>query len=120
MRAGTPMNEQALLAWIRRHLRWLLCLALLLPLAQLAGAVHLLSHLASTQDAGGKQDTADLPQCQICPLAAAVGSGGAPSTPPVLHLDILPAAQLAQAVPGRAPSAPRRAFDSRGPPSLLA
>ena len=120
MCCGTPMKEQALLAWIRRHLRWLLCLALLLPVAQVAAAVHVLSHLATLQDGGGKQDTADLPQCQICPLAAAVGSGGAPSTPPVLRLDILPAARGAQAVPGRAPSTPRRAFDSRGPPSLLA
>ena len=114
------MKEQARLAWIRRHLRWLLCFALLLPVAQLAGAVHLLSHLATTEQGRGKQDSADLPQCQICPLAAAGGSGGAPSTPPVLRLHVLPAAPVAQAVPGRAASTPRRPFDSRGPPSLLA
>ena len=112
------MHEQALLAWLRRHLRWLLCFALLLPAAQVAGAVHLLSHLAKAEQGRGSQDTADLPQCQLCPLAAAVGTGGAPSTPPVLRLDLLPRATVAQAVPGRAPSAPRRAFDSRGPPSL--
>ncbi|MDB5954002.1 hypothetical protein [Ramlibacter sp.] len=113
------MNEQALQAWIRRHLRWLLCFALLLPVAQVAGAVHLLSHLAPTEQRRGSQDAADPAQCQICPLAAAISSGGAPSTPPVLRLDVLPAAQIAQAVPGRAGSTPRRLFDSRGPPSLL-
>ena len=112
------MNGQRLLGWIRRHLRWLLCFALLLPVAQVAGAVHLLSHLAPIEQ-GRTQDGADLPQCQICPLAAAVGLGGAVSTPPTLHLDVLPAVRLVQAVPGRAPSAPRRPFDSRGPPSLL-
>ncbi len=115
------MNEQSILRWIRRHLRWLLCFALLLPLAQVAGAVHVLSHLATAEQGRGSQDTADLPQCQICPLAAAVGTGGAPSTPLVLRLDVPhPTAPLAQVVPGRAPSAPRRPFDSRGPPLLLA
>ena len=114
------MNEQALQAWIRRHLRWLLCFALLLPLAQVAGAVHVLWHLAPVEQGRGSQDAADLPQCQLCPLAAAVGAGGAPSTPPVLRLDVLPAPPVAQAVPGRAASPPRRPFDSRGPPSLLA
>ena len=114
------MNEQALQAWIRHHLRWLLCLALLLPVAQVAGAVHLLSHLATAEQGRVRQDAADLPQCQLCPLAAAVGVGGAPSTPPVLRLHVLPAAQVTQAVPGRAASTPRRPFDSRGPPSLLA
>jgi hypothetical protein len=114
------MNEQAVQAWIRRHLRWLLCLALLLPIAQVAGAVHVLSHLATIEQGRGRQDAADLPQCQLCPLAAAVAVGGAPSTPPAVRLAVLPAPQVVQAVPGRAASTPRRAFDSRGPPSLLA
>jgi hypothetical protein len=112
------MNEQRLLDWVRRHLRWLLCFALLLPVAQLAGAVHVLSHLTRNEQ-GRSQDAADAPQCQICPLAAAVGAGGAPSTPPHLHFDSPAPTLLVQAVPGRAPSAPLRVFDSRGPPSLL-
>lgn len=114
------MSKVCLLHWARRHLRWLLCFALLLPAAQLAGAVHAFSHLhpASQQqrDDGGPADL----HCAICVVAAAVGAGAMPSAPVVLPA-ATPVADLVDA-PLAAPvhAAPQRLLCNRGPPALLA
>lgn len=97
----------------------LLCFALLLPAAQVASAVHALAHLASVQQDGRSQDAADLPTCEICPLAAAVGLGGAPAAVPVVHGGDAPGCFLAPAAVARMVAAALRLFDSRGPPALL-
>jgi hypothetical protein len=113
------MTKDCLLHWARRHLRWLLCFALLLPAAQLAGAVHAFSHLnASTQqrDPGAPADV----HCSICAVAAAVGAGGLPSTPLVLPADATPARRVLPAPLRAVHAAPQRRLANRGPPLLLA
>jgi hypothetical protein len=113
------MLKDCLLHWARRHLRWLLCFALLLPVAQLAGAVHAFTHL---NPAGQQQRDdgapADVP-CAICVVAAAVGGGAMPSAPVVLLPD-LPAPEIASIpLPRPVDAAPQRRLANRGPPSLL-
>jgi hypothetical protein len=113
------MNHHELLSWSRRHLRWLLWFALLSPAAQVAAAAHVLSHSATAQHEGRGQDAANLTSCHLCPLAAAVSIGGAPSAvftaPRVDVRHVLSDHRL----PGRAGASLLRLFDSRAPPSLL-
>jgi hypothetical protein len=97
-------------------LAWVLWLALLLPLAQLAASGHGLAHTLADGANTAKQ-AAHLAQCDLCLAAAAVSSGAATAAviaPPLLsalrHAAPLPAAGSVWAAP-----APR-AYSSRAPP----
>lgn len=68
----------------RIHLRWMLVLALLLPLGQVASTWHLLSHLHGNQRSG-QTDADHGDHCDLCIAAAAV-LGGAPQAPQVAIL----------------------------------
>ncbi|MGZ5270210.1 MAG: hypothetical protein ACXWC6_06275 [Ramlibacter sp.] len=104
----------------RRHLRWLLCFALLLPVAQWASVAHAFTHAA---DAGGRsapEPGTHLQHCPVCPAAAAVAAGGLACGSAGLA-EALRAAAAAVAPP--APAAPKvlaRRPANRGPPALLA
>lgn len=115
------MRSPSFLHWTRRHLGWLLCFALLLPVAQLAGAAHAFTHL---QEAGSSQrggpDPGHVQHCPICPVAAALGAGGAPTAAAGLHLAHARAPLVAPPPHVAAPAAPRPRPANRGPPSLLA
>ena len=60
-------------------LRWLLWLALLLPLAQLAAVRHSLSHAASDVGAASTQKAVHASHCDLC-LAGSAVVGGAMKT----------------------------------------
>lgn len=101
----------------QRRFAWLLWLALLLPIAQLAAGVHILSHAHG--DHSGKEPVSqaiheDL--CGLCPSAAAVLGGGpvVASSAPVLPAALY-AAPLA-ALPVMLQAALAHAYDSRAPP----
>lgn len=75
------MSSSTLLHVARRHLRWLLCFALLLPVAQWAGAAHAFTHAADAGRRSGPEPASHLQHCPVCPVAAAVATGGPASTP---------------------------------------
>ena len=114
------MTKDCILHWARRHMRWLLCFALLLPAAQLAGAVHAFSHLnASKQQQRDDGAPGDL-HCAICAVAAAVGAGGLPSTPALLLADASPTERVLPVTSVTVHVAPQRRLSNRDPPLLLA
>ena len=106
-----------------RRFVWLLWLVLLLPLAQTAATLHVLSH-ATTELAGltggaGDQPAIDPAHCDLCLTAAALLGAAPPVRPAVLAqstaLHTLPktwfaSSQLAPALP---------AYQSRAPPFSL-
>ena len=70
----------------QRHFMWLLCLAFLLPIAQVAAAWHGLSH-TGVETSGDTKESGDtrrslphLIHCDLCLTASAVSSGALPST----------------------------------------
>lgn len=105
-------------SFARRHLGWLLCLALLLPLAQLAGSAHALSHLPQSTQIAHDEDQGEpaLHHCPLCPLASVVGGGALPPAPASLALAALPAATPAVSADPAPATAPARLFRIRGPP----
>ena len=114
------MLRSTLLHVARRHLRWLLCFALLLPVAQWASAAHALTHATDAGRRSGPEPASHLQHCPVCPIAAAVASGGAASTPAgwlaVLGGDTGPLdAPFAADLP-----TPRRQPANRGPPASFA
>jgi hypothetical protein len=101
----------------QRRFAWLLWLALLLPLAQTAAAVHLMSH-GSRQTASQAEDQKFVHEgaCAVCLSAAAV-VGGAPlvAVAPAFHA----MAPTRVAVPHESPvrlASLIRAYQSRAPP----
>ena len=114
-----------LLAWIRRLLAarrcaWVLACALCLPVAQWASTVHVLQHLQSAAAAQNEKPTLANAACDLCLVAAAIGSGPPAATPHMQALVWLP-----QANPGCPPFAtriapPSRPYASRAPPLLHA
>ena len=113
------MTAPHITALARRKLVWLLWLAMLLPLAQLAGASHLLSHKASQAagDADSKQALHQV-QCELCVTAAAV-VGGAPGTEPQARSALSPQTQAPEHPAASAPGVgSAAAYASRAPPSL--
>jgi len=101
------------------RLAWVLWLAMLLPLAQMAANWHAQSHW-DTERSSSSKDSLATAHCVICLGAAAVTGGGATSTPlAIAHAP--PHQRVAQ--PAKRPrwSAPSlRAYQSRAPPLLLA
>ncbi len=101
-----------------RRFAWLLWLALLLPIAQLAATSHLLAHAGA--DASAAADARQAPphaaHCDLCLLAAAVGGGAAPTGSPSLrHPRARHAAPQSARYRVRA-AAPAHAYRSRAPP----
>lgn len=112
------MLRSTLLHIGRRHLRWLLCFAFLLPVAQWASAAHALTHLADASRKSGPEPASHLQHCPVCPLAAAVATGGPASTPggwlaALQAGDTAVDAPVADHVP-----APAHQPTNRGPPLL--
>jgi hypothetical protein len=114
------MRPTLLRSALRRHLAWLLGLALLLPLAQLVSVGHGYAHVRSEAPAQheGKQ-APGAAHCGQC-LAAAAIAGGALASPsllpalrPARHAPPRPAAQAACCA-WRTP-----AYRSRAPPLPL-
>lgn len=96
---------------------WALLLALLLPLAQGVAASHAITHHGTPQrDAAPSALDA---HCSLCLIAAPVGAGALPSTPPTTAPPTAAheAPQTAAAV--ESAGAPALAYRSRAPPSLL-
>jgi hypothetical protein len=86
IRYGPPMQTSTLRPALRRRLVWLLWLAMLVPLAQLAAHWHAVSHVQRDGgDAEGKQALHQT-HCDLCLTVAAV-SGGAliGKTPAAAH-----------------------------------
>ena len=114
------MRSALLRSALRRHLGWLLGLALLLPAAQLASVWHGYAHDRSEESAQHERKQAPgATHCALC-LAAAAVAGGAlagPSPSPALrssrHEPPRPAAQRIR----RALATP--AYRSRAPPIPL-
>jgi len=111
------MSSRSLRAYARRHLPWLLWFALLMPVAQVAAAWHVLSH--ERVDAGGDADSSKAlhtSHCDLCLAAAAVTGGALPGRSPSFLPAAAPhAAPLAEAGGGwLAP--PTKAYESRAPP----
>lgn len=100
---------------LRIGLRWLVWLALLLPIAQSAAAWHAFSHVApaAAQDDGSPAHA----PCELCLAAAAVGGPGLPGTTPSFAVP----AQAAHPLPERStptvPGGGRAAYRSRAPPA---
>ena len=99
----------------RASLTWLVWLALLLPVAQYAAALHGLSH-AVQQSQGDDKQAPHFAHCELCVTAAEVASGALPALAPALAA---PAARYAApavtARPGHRAQAALPYF-SRGPP----
>jgi hypothetical protein len=118
------MIRHTLLSLARRRPHWLLWLALLLPLAQMAGAAHILWH--AQQDSTQQQqqqrdaDAAHLHACHICTVAAAVGGDALPTHAPSLPVIALPDAPPSAVLHAGILPAPQRRLPIRGPPLLPA
>ncbi|HEX5685915.1 MAG TPA: hypothetical protein VFY73_17965 [Ideonella sp.] len=106
----------------RRHLAWLLWLALLLPLAQTAANWHALSHAAASA-IGGETDSDSkalhATSCALCLSAAVVGSGALPSAPASLLLPTGSHAAPQAADHGASRAADWPAYQSRAPPTVI-
>ena len=112
------MHRTALRQRWPRLSAWVLWLALLLPLAQLAGAMHAYVHLSDPARVGSDKHL--LAPGDLCVVAAALGST-APGTahavqPPVAVEHAAPQPVAASAPPVHAPSP----YRSRAPPALQA
>lgn len=100
---------------------WVLCLALLVPLAQGWSGWHAFSHLSSTQSKpqSSERDShaLHLAHCELCLAAAAIDAIAPPSATLQFAAPSLGEAQ-ALFTAGQGPfSRPLRAYQSRAPPS---
>lgn len=81
-RAMKPLWSSS--SWRRRSV-WLLWLALVLPIAQVAASWHSLSHLESeTSSNADSQGALPLGHCGLCLTAAAIGGGAPPTDLPAM------------------------------------
>jgi len=100
-----------------RRFIWLLWLALLLPVGQVAAAWHVLSHTGAETSSEGDGDKGLHPiHCDLCLTAAVIGGGGLPGESPSL-----PRLAASHELPQAAASGvwlapPVRAYRSRAPP----
>ncbi len=102
----------------RRRLAWLLWLALLLPLAQAAGAWHLITHEVERSGGDEPRHGPAHSQCELCLAANALGTGSLAGEPPALALSTCPCeAPRADAAAARHDSA-ATAYRSRAPFSI--
>ena len=71
MQAFSPRIEA------RRHVAWLMWLAFLLPMAQVAATWHSLSHdVSGTSESSSEKHAARSSHCDMCIAAAAIIGGG--------------------------------------------
>lgn len=96
---------------------WLLWLALLLPVGQVAAAWHALSHTGLETSSEPDGDKGLHPtHCDLCLTAAEIGGGGLAGAPPSLP-HVAARHELPQAaVHGVWLAPPARAYRSRAPP----
>ena len=109
----------------QRYFMWLLCLAFLLPIAQVAAAWHGLSHTGvearvDTQEAADAKRSLPHPiHCDLCLTASAVSGGAPPSASQAFALLVgrqrAPQTVFADVVV----APPALAYRSRAPPSAL-
>ncbi|HJV26094.1 MAG TPA: hypothetical protein VJ673_10405 [Aromatoleum sp.] len=100
-----------------RHFAWLLWLALLLPIGQMAAMCHALSHVndEATRQSERNKGVPDS-ACDLCLIAAAIGSGGLRGAPPPLA-DVTARHEMPLAAfDGTWLPSPARAYLSRAPP----
>lgn len=114
-----------LLASIRRLLAarrcaWVLACALCLPVAQWASTAHVLQHLQSIAAAQQEKPTLASAACDLCLVAAAIGSGPPAATPNLQALACLPHANPACPAFATRVAPPPRLYASRAPPLLHA
>ena len=104
-----------------RHLSWLLlCLALLLPVAQVAAASHGYAHTGEDVAAAHLQKkAASALHCDLCVTAAALHGGALPSAPMALPAPHAPHAAPLAAACDTPEAAPALAYRSRAPPLAL-
>lgn len=72
----------------RRHSAWLLWLALLIPVAQVAAQAHVLSHAVADGHGAAAEDGLPAPHaghCDLCPAASALGAGALTGEPLALQ-----------------------------------
>ncbi len=104
----------------RRHLPWLVWLALLMPAAQAAASWHLLSHqYHEAEGTAGSTKALHPLHCGLCLAAASVAAG----VPPGASLSLPPPSQARYAPPQAHSSggwlAPlERVYESRAPPLI--
>ena len=104
---------------------WLLCLAFLLPIAQVAAARHGLSHTGveasvATQEAADAKRSLPHPiHCDLCLTASAVSGGALPSVSQAFALSV--GRHTASQTVGAdvRVALPALAYRSRAPPSAL-
>ncbi len=102
----------------RRRLAWLLWLALLLPLAQAAGAWHVITHEAERTGSDESRHGPVHSQCDLCLAANALGTGSLAGEPPAPSFSACPCeTPRAHATAARRDPAVN-ANRSRAPPSL--
>ena len=104
----------------RRGRAWLLCVAILLPVAQMAAHWHVLSHVHSsqTEEGQGKQGIHEDP-CALC-LTAATVIGSAPLAAPAALPVVAGLYAAPQVLPRSNPqTALTRTYLSRAPPPLF-
>ncbi|WP_018987774.1 hypothetical protein [Aromatoleum toluclasticum] len=103
-----------------RHLAWLLWLALLLPIGQLAAMCHAVTHVSeeTSRQAGREKGLPDK-ACDLCLIAAALGGGGLRGVPPPPP-DLTARHEVPQAaLDGTWLPLHARAYLSRAPPFLV-
>lgn len=113
------MPRDVLFRFLRQRLHWLLCLALLLPLAQLITAAHASMHATEAAQASDGATKSRLPHCPMCNAAAMLGAAALPDTPAPVVLPEAAAARQA-ATPSVPAAAPHFGLPAnRGPPASL-
>ncbi|MBN9462372.1 MAG: hypothetical protein J0H00_14265 [Burkholderiales bacterium] len=115
------MSSRSLRTLARRHLPWLLWLALLMPVAQVAAAWHVLSHerIDEGVDAGGETGGSKAlhpSHCDLCLTAATVAGGALPGRSPSLPLAAAPYAAPPADTRGGWLAPAAQAYESRAPP----
>jgi hypothetical protein len=98
---------------------WTLLLALLLPLAQAVAASHAITHHTTPSPQRDAAPTALDATCVQCLLAAPIGAGALPDTPPAFTLPCTAHAVPAAPLLVQPASALALAYRSRAPPSRL-
>jgi hypothetical protein len=99
---------------------WVLLLALLLPLAQTAASLHLLSHVKFEQtSAQSNHSTLVVDHCNLDLNAAVLATGAPLVQSSAIALNVLPSAVGIPLVPVTVFAIRNFIYESRAPPSLL-
>ena len=114
-----PMSFDRIFHALRRRLAWLLCVAVLLPGAQVAATAHAMSHEFAVSGIAASHLKGEVQHCAWC-VAAVASTSAAP--PAVASVFVATSAEpdaplhIAYAPPAAAPA---RLPANRGPPTLL-